>query len=82
MAEYIDREKLIPDRCYNEPEGYDAVSVDQIFHEDIADVIEREKIDSAILIMEREQNSEFWNRTFRDGIGYALEILKKNIGGQ
>lgn len=44
MAEYIDREKLIPDRCYHEPEGYEAVSIDQIFHEDIADVVERAKI--------------------------------------
>jgi len=41
--EYIDRLKLIPDRC-----DYDdlvAVSVDQIFHEEVADVVEREKYD-------------------------------------
>jgi len=80
MAEYIDREKLIPDRCYCEPDGYEAISCDQIFHEDIAEVIEREKINKALLEMEREENSEFWNKTFRDGIKYALEILKRNIG--
>lgn len=37
------------------------------------------KIDNAILAMEREQTSEFWTSTFRDGIGYALKLLKKNI---
>lgn len=45
MGEYVDREKLIPDRCYYEPYGYDAVSCEQIFHEDTADVVEREKYD-------------------------------------
>ena len=44
MAEYIDREKLIPDRCYYEPDRYEAVSCDQIFHDEVADVIEKEKI--------------------------------------
>ena len=44
MAEYIDREKLIPDRCYYEPDGYEAVSCVQIFHEEVVDVIEKEKI--------------------------------------
>jgi hypothetical protein len=37
--EYIDRLKLIPDRCIG------AVSLDQIFHEEVADVVEREKYD-------------------------------------
>lgn len=41
--EYIDRLKLIPDRCDYDDLG--AVSVDQIFHEEVADVVEREKYD-------------------------------------
>jgi hypothetical protein len=41
--EYIDRLKLIPDRCNYDDLG--AVSVDQIFHEEVADVVEREKYD-------------------------------------
>lgn len=40
----------------------------------------RSKIDNAILALEREQNSEFWTSTFRDGVDYALELLKKNLG--
>ena len=40
----------------------------------------RDKIDKAILYMKREQNSEFWNSSFRDGVDYALELLKKNLG--
>lgn len=48
MPEYIDRNKLIPDRCYYEPDGYEAVSCEQIFHEGVADVVEREKINNAI----------------------------------
>lgn len=40
----------------------------------------RSKIDKAILALKREQNSEFWNSSFRDGVGYALELLKKNLG--
>jgi hypothetical protein len=39
IPEYIDRLKLIPDR------GLGAVSVDQIFHEEVADVVAREKYD-------------------------------------
>ena len=80
MAEYIDREKLIPDRCYHEPEGYEAVSVDQIFHEDIANVVEREKIDNTILELEREMNSGVSrDAVFHDGIRYAVNVLKRNI---
>lgn len=43
IPEYIDRLKLIPDRCDYDDLG--AVSVDQIFHEEVADVVEREKYD-------------------------------------
>ena len=43
MPEYIDRLKLVPDRCEYDEGG--AVSVDQIFHEEVADVVEREKYD-------------------------------------
>jgi hypothetical protein len=43
IPEYIDRLKLIPDRCDYDDLG--AVSVDQIFHEEVADVVERGKYD-------------------------------------
>lgn len=43
VPEYIDRLKLVPDRCDYDELG--AVSVDQIFHEEVADVVEREKYD-------------------------------------
>lgn len=43
VPEYIDRLKLVPDRCNYDEGG--AVSVDQIFHEEFADVVEREKYD-------------------------------------
>ena len=82
MAEYIDREKLIPDRCYYEPYGYEAISCDQIFHEDIADVIEREKINKAIeeIKAEIKENAEMQS----DGEWYLnekwiMEIIDKHI---
>lgn len=88
MAEYIDREKLIPDRCYYEPYGYEAISCEQIFHEDVANVVEREKIDKAIAEIKdgyysNEEKSETDSEradAFNNGLSYALEILKRNIG--
>ena len=87
MAEYIDREKLIPDRCYYEPDGYEAVSCEQIFHEEVADVVEREKIDKAI---KKIENIDLMS-PFQDGINHyyksreeikaeAIKILKETIG--
>lgn len=83
MAEYIDREKLIPDRCYYEPYGYEAISCEQIFHEDVADVVEREKIDKAI----EEISNIDWKEIIMNyddvEIGFkdkVEEILKRNIG--
>ena len=57
MAEYVDREKLIPDRCYYEPYGYEAVSCEQIFHEDTADVVERERYDCL-----QSENEMLWRQ--------------------
>lgn len=86
MAEYIDREKLIPDRCYHEPYGYEAVSCEQIFHEDAADVIERSKINKAIKEMEIHIKCNTDQRTGKvnilgQGQIMMLDILKRNIEG-
>lgn len=86
MAVYLNRDEIlkwketITTDDYSGNETMDVVAVEEILDVEPADVIEREKIDKAIKEMEREQNSDFWNSVFQKGIGYTLEILKKNLG--
>lgn len=79
MADYIDRKKLIPDRCYYEPYGFDAVSCEQIDSQPTADVVERSEYDK----LEKEYNHykrlAEQNAELRIKINEAIEDIENEI---
>lgn len=73
-SEYVESQKEVMRlRDLSHKVNQDAMHYEEMYRE-----LHR-KINKAILALEREQNSEFWTSTFRDGIDYALKLLKKNV---
>ena len=94
MAEYINRDKVLEYRetvttdDYSGNETLDVVAVEEILEVEPVDVVEREKIEQAIAEIKdgyygNEEKSETDSEradAFNNGLNYALEILKRNIG--
>ena len=94
MAEYIDRDEVLEYRetvttdDYSGNETLDVVAVEEILEVEPVDVVEREKIEQAIAEIKdgyygNEEKSETDSEradAFNNGLNYALEILKRNIG--